>query len=290
MVDRIYLTGATGKLGKVVFEKIDAIPLVRHPSGLKNEIVIDNHLKEKIADATAIIHLAGSIHGNFKESNIELTKKIVEAAPKNAKIILASSISVYGKKSDLINVDELSQINPDSPYSKSKAEAERIVSKCKNHVILRISPIYGKMFPDFLYVIKLIDKGKIAIIGDGKNNIPFVHVEDVALAIVNSIKKGNGIYIIAGTPLSQNEIYEVVSNLLKVPFPKKIPKIFAGLIFWLSEITSRINGKKPVLRKEHLEILLSNRTFNCKKATQEIGFKPRPLKEGILEIVKEYKH
>ena len=40
MPNKVYITGATGRLGSAVLARLpDAIPLVRKPSGLKNEIV-----------------------------------------------------------------------------------------------------------------------------------------------------------------------------------------------------------------------------------------------------------
>ena len=101
----IYITGASGMLGSAVLKSIDAVPIVRKPCELKNEIISDfssKHLKEILKDADVVIHLAGSRDFLDKkkawEGNVELTRKIVDAMPESAKIIFSSSISVYGKK------------------------------------------------------------------------------------------------------------------------------------------------------------------------------------------------
>ena len=63
--NKVYITGANGRIGSAVLARLgDAIPLVRHASGLKNEIVTDfseDGLREILKDATAIVHLAGSV-------------------------------------------------------------------------------------------------------------------------------------------------------------------------------------------------------------------------------------
>ena len=285
---KVYITGASGRLGRALMKKLpDAIPIVRRPYGLPNEIMSDfgvADLKEILANAKAIIHLAGSMDFSNKsglwDGNVGLTKIITEAAPPNCRIIFASSISVYGKKLAIIPADESTQCLPDSEYSKSKFMAEQEVSKHPEHVILRIGTVYGPEYQDYMMVLKKIQEGKMLIIGDGKNNIPFVHVDDVASAIINSIEKGKGIYVIAGDPLTQKEIFDIAAKELGVAPPEK--KMNFSIAYWYAYLRNKL-GKKG-FTTEHISILGSNRVFNCKKAKEELGFKPRPLSDGIKQM------
>ncbi|MBI2079428.1 SDR family oxidoreductase [Candidatus Micrarchaeota archaeon] len=191
----IYITGATGRLGKEVLELLpDAVPLVRKKANLKNEIITDfssDQLKKIFKDAEVVIHLAASLDftqpEKMREANVELSRRIVEALPPKAKIVYASSISVYGKELAEIPANEKTECKPDTVYAKTKYEAEKIVSGWKNSVSLRIGVIYGKQFEEYRTILKLLKKGWLPIIGDGKNYIPFVAVEDVALVVKNSI-------------------------------------------------------------------------------------------------------
>ena len=104
MANKVYITGASGRLGRVILSKCKAIPIVRKMRGLSGEIVSDfstEELKKILKDADAIIHLAGSRdfldQKKAWEGNVELSRRIVDASPKTAKIIFSSSISVYGK-------------------------------------------------------------------------------------------------------------------------------------------------------------------------------------------------
>lgn len=294
----VYLTGATGRLGRAVLRRIvDAIPLVRKEHGLPNEIVTDfssRQLKGILNDADIIIHIAGSVETldekAMVEANTGLTARIVAAAPPGSRIIYASSISVYGKRLAQVPADEMTVAHPDSPYSRSKYEAERIVASHKDHCILRIGTIYGPGFEDYYKVLSMIERGRMKRIGDGKNRIPFVHVDDVADAFVAALERGEGVYVICGEPMEQERIYSVAAKALGVKAPGSgIGLTLAMILASASEIAYRLGGKKPALTREHLSILGYDRAFDCGKARKELGFRPRDLEHGILEMIREYK-
>jgi len=295
---KIFVTGASGRLGRLLIQKLEnAIPLVRKPSRLPNEIVTDfstKELKKILANASAVVHLAGSRDfldmKKAREGNVELTRRILEAMPDEAKIIFASSISVYGKKMLHIPADETSRANPDTAYAKTKLEAEGIVSEHPNHVILRIGPIYGPGFEEYFKVLRMLEKGRMKIIGDGKNRIPFVHVNDVVNAISNAIEHGDGIYVLVGECLSQREIYDLASSELGVEPPKKHMSIGLAKAFSQFELfRTTYFGGTPKFIPEDVAVLSSDRAFNCTKAREELGFSPIPLGKGIKEMVKLHK-
>lgn len=293
----VYITGATGRLGREVMRRVDATPLVRKDCGLRGEIVTDfseRELRGILNDADVIIHLAGSIdtleRKSLQEANVELTRRIVSAAPKGSRIVFAGSISVYGKRLAHIPADERTPVNPDSDYSRSKYEAEKCVAAHPDHVILRIGTIYGPQYRDYFLVLSMIERGKMRIIGSGDNRVPFVHVEDVADAISSAVEAGKGVYVIVGEPVTQKEIYSIAARALSVKEPESsIGLGQAMLMVSVQEMMYRLGGKKPSLTKEHISILGNDRAFDCKRARKDLGFSPRPLEHGILEIVLAYK-
>jgi len=293
----IYITGATGRLGKEVLKLLkNAVPLVRKPSGLENEKITDfssEELKKILKNAEVMIHLAGSMKFADKKelwnSNVEITKNIVDSLPKKARIVFASSISVYGKNPKN-PVDEKTPPKPDSEYAKSKLEAEKIVSKHDNNVVLRIGTMYGMGYGEYFRILKLINQGKMAIIGNGKNRISFVHVEDVAEAVKNSIKAETGVYVIAGDSLPQKEIYDIAAEELKAEKPKRsIPAPIAHLLTWIYEKEASFRGKNLTMTTEHIKILSSDRVFDYSKAKKELKFKPRNIRDGIRSMVSKTK-
>lgn len=297
MPGRIYLTGATGRLGSAVLSKTGAVPLVRKKSGLKDEIVTDfsnEQLKSILKDAQAVIHLAGAIdepkRKKMNETNVGLTWRILNAAPERCKIVFSSSISVYGKKLARKPADEETRAAPDSDYSRSKLEAEEMVRKRRSHVILRIGPIYGPQFPDYFLILDRIKRGRMRMVGDGSSRIPFVHVDDVAAVIASALEAGQGTYVVAGDPLRQDEIFAIAAKELGVEAPrKKIPLPLAMAAARAGSFVSRAAGRKPKITAEHVAILGYDRIFDCAKARKELGFSPRPLEQGIREMVAAYR-
>jgi len=295
---KIYVTGASGRLGREVLAQIpEAIPLVRTSHGLKNEIVTGfsaDELPSVLKDASAIIHLAASRdflnEKKAREGNVYLTYQLVDSAPKSAKIIFSSSISVYGKKLANIPANESTETRPDTPYAKTKLEAEAIVSRHLSHVILRIGPIYGPGFEEYFNVLSRLREGKMRIIGSGENHIPFVHVSDVVAAMKNALTQGQGKYVLVGECLTQKEIFEIASKELGVEPPKKHVNAFlASAYARFSLARSSIFGGKPKFIPEDIAVLSSDRVFDCSRAKSELGFSPRPISEGIKEMVSALK-
>jgi len=312
---KTFLTGASGRLGHAVLTKlggrmVPVVPLVRSldklPPGTVHGQVTDfssGQLGRILQNAGTVIHIAGSVdtldESGMREANVELTRRIVEATPEDCRIIFASSISVYGKKPAESPAVESTPTNPDSSYARSKYEAERLVSIRPNNIILRIGTIYGPGFEDYFRVLRLIEQGKMRIIGDGNNRIPFVHVDDVADAFVNAItrvpgptsKQPEGTYLLAGDPLTQNEIYSIAAKAFGVPPPSARVGLRTALLMasWQAFRYRHLGGKKPWLTGEHIDILGYDRIFDCGRARGELGFSPRPLADGIRAMVEEYK-
>lgn len=291
---KIYLTGGNGKLGQEVLKLIpNAIPVLRKPLGLKNEKIVDftdlSDLKKKLADCEILIHLAGSMKfhdkKNLYEGNVLLTRNLLITIPKNAKVIFASSISIYGKNISG-KIDEKAKPNPDSDYARTKYEAEEMVMKRQNSIVLRIGPIYGPQYEIYLKFLKLIKNGRMVIFGNGKNFVTFVHVQDVSKAIKNAINAKPGVYIITGKSETQEKIYEIAAAEFSVAPPKiKIPFALALFICTLAEKIFSFAGKKLFITSEHINILGKNRVFDCSKAEKELKFRPRQIERGIKEML-----
>lgn len=294
----IYITGATGRLGKEVLRLIPkAIPLTRKKSNIKNEIITDfspEQLQKILKDCDVLIHIAASLNFNnpqaMYESNVILTKKLAEALPKNAKIIYAGSISVYGKELLDNPATEETACNPDTDYAKTKYEAEKIVLSRDNSVSLRIGVIYGEQFEEYSTILKLLKKGFLPIIGNGNNVIPFVSVKSVANAFKNAISAPPGVYIIAGNELTQKEIMKITAAELNVKPPHySIPLSLAVFAGWVEEVRGRLFGIKPKFTREHMLILGTNRKFDCRKAKKDLNFVQEDLKKGIRNIILKLK-
>lgn len=291
---KTYITGASGRLGRSVLRWVKAIPLVRKPAGLEGEIITDfspQSLKSILKDADCLIHLAGSVKTydpkELYSSNVELTKKLLKDCPKNCHIVFASSISVYGKHLPHLPADENTPTNPDSDYAHAKLQAENLVRARGNCCILRIGTLYGPAFSDYFTILRMLDKGKMKLIGDGTNHIPFVHVEDVASVFPKAMKR-EGTFVLVGPGATQYEVYRIACRELGVPMPHKSMPLWQAMLAARAEEFQSILGKKPKLTREHISILSADRLFSYRRAMETLRFSPRKIDDGIHEMVREY--
>jgi len=158
--------------------------------------------------ADTCVHLAAkvSVVDSIKnpeetmEINAKGTMNVLEACHENQtrNFVFASSAAVYGDVREL-PISESHNLGPLSPYGTSKMIAEEHVSlylklkKIENAVILRIFNVYGKGQASGADVITRfvarLSKGLPPIIfDDGRHTRDFISVEDVAHALLLSIR------------------------------------------------------------------------------------------------------
>ena len=299
---KVFITGATGRLGKVVCEELlkeghEVRALVRSEEKkeeLKKGIIAyigdlssTKVMENAIKDCDVVIHCASLINYDnwelLKKTNIDGTRNIIEICKKYPimRFVYISSTAVYGKKISFAN--EFTPPNPDNLYGKSKLEAERIILESFSEVpsvILRPSIIYGPTyFSYYSKIIKLAENGKLPIIGNGKNIIPFVHAKDVASAIIKSVQTDFSIgktYIInENISIDQEKMITFLYELLGKNKPKKIPAFLAKIL-----------SKFLNFSEEEIDVLCSHRIFDYSLAKKEIKWAPKiDLLTGIKELV-----
>lgn len=182
--------------------------------------VCDPCIVDRLAsDTDAIINFAAESHVDrsiqdsteFMKTNVLGTQVLLDAAKKHnvKKFLQVSTDEVYGSIRQGSWTED-SPLEPNSPYSASKAAADLLVrsyfvthklhtsiTRCSNNFGPRQDP--EKLIPNA--ILKLLKGQKISIYGDGENVRDWVYVEDHCRAIYLVLTKG-----IAG------EVYNVGGN------------------------------------------------------------------------------
>ena len=259
----IGLTGSTGLLGQSLKKKLRKLNNYKL-NCYKGDITNKSQLKKwfKVNSFCYVIHLAAIVpvkkvnkNINFaKKVNIGGTKNIINEINKKKSIkwfFFSSSSHVYQFNNK--EVRETSIKKPFSIYGKTKLEAEKFIEKKINKKIKfcvgRIFSLEGKNKDDSYFLpglLKKIRKNKV-IEGDFNQFRDFIHVDDVAGAIVILLKKEQvGIYNIAsGKKTRFYELINLFSKLLKrkIKFKNTVSKVSNSSYADIYKIKKAINWK-----------------------------------------------
>lgn len=242
-----------------------------------------------------IIHLAGLAHDTSKiqnsnryfDINVGLTKQIFDQfiISSAKKFIYFSSVKAVADSVNKILTEEDSP-NPQTPYGKSKLEAERyllgqVLPKDKFLYILRPAMVHGPGNKGNLNLLfNLINKGLPYPLGAFTNQRSFTSVENLDFVIKQFIERDieQGVYQIADKePVSTNEIIELIGeSILRKP---KIWNIPAPLIRGFAKMGTFFSLP---LNYEILKKLTENYRVSNQKLVKALGVElPVHAREGL---------
>lgn len=294
---RIIITGASGFVGSNLSNFLkekgnDVLPL-----SLRNTWVLDKN-------ADAIIHLAGKAHDTANTSaeqeyftiNTELTKKIFqEFLDSEIKdFIYFSSVKATADTVEEI-LDENHHSNPQTPYGKSKLEAEKFLlcqklPDNKRLFIIRPCMIHGpgnKGNLNLLY--KFVEKGIPYPLAAFENRRSFIGIENLNFLISKILENKNvssGIYNFADDKaISTNELVKIISNTLGKK--EKLWRIPVSLISGMAKIGDKISLP---LNSERLKKLTESYEVSNEKIKKELNINnlPNSVEEGLIKTIKSF--
>lgn len=277
-METILITGGTGLIGKTLQQKLILLGfkvtiLSRRKSEDLNVFywnISEGIIEEKaIKQADYIIHLAGAgiadkrwtakrkeILVNSRVNSTQLLlKKVKELNPNLKGFIAASGIGYYGAiTSNKIYNEE------DIPGSDFLAEICKVWEKesfkfQKNNirtVVLRTSVVFSEKGGALEKIINPIKKGIGAVLGTGKQYMPWIHIDDLCTMYVEAITNKNiiGIYNAAAPEhITNKELTLKIAAILnkKIILPA-VPSFMLKLIFGKMAIIllegSRVSSKK----------------------------------------------
>ncbi|MBX7076084.1 MAG: dTDP-glucose 4,6-dehydratase [Methanobacteriaceae archaeon] len=199
---------------------------------IADKILVDNLMKDVdyVVNFAAESHVDRSIKDPeiFIKSNILGTQNLLNAAKKYniKKFLQVSTDEVYGSLGKTGYFTEETPLQPNSPYSATKAGADLMVRAYYNTFnlpvnITRCSNNYGPyQFPEKLIPLMISNamEGKsLPVYGDGKNIRDWLHVYDHCTAIDLVLHKGKigEVYNIGGHNEKQNlEIVKLILSTL----------------------------------------------------------------------------
>ena len=310
------VTGATGFIGshlvKYLLKKGENVRvLVRNPDKLmifgpeqnkldivKGDLLKINDISTALDGVDRLYHIAGFIStlprdkDKIYKLNYDITYNLFEECSKRniEKIVFLSSIFALGGGGS-IPVDEkvdckLGDLNAD--YIRAKRMSEIYVREkiSEGLPIVLVYPCFcygpGDLNNSSSKLLVLFLNKKVPGYIKGGQNV--VDVRDAAIGLYLGMERGKKgeKYIIGGKNLSYCELFALLSEITGYSHPKiklsgRMGK-FIGLI-------NQAFSSDPKLDRQSAEIMGRYWYYDDSKSRRELGYKPRPLRETLIDSI-----
>ena len=316
---RIFLTGATGYIGRALAARLAADghelrALVRPtsdpgrlaglPVTLTTGDVTDRvSMREGMSGCDRVVHLAaeldfGAPAGRMAAVNVGGSENVASLAYKLGvgRLLAVSSVAALGgSPDDGSPADEASpRREPPMRYGRTKAAAERAIAEWAKRGLavdtVHPSLVYGPPGKKeganaFLRRIAL---GRLPVIVAPHNLASWVHLDDVVEAMVRILGRDGGgdgggrSYILAGESVTVRELVIRVSELAGRRPPRlALPLAAARPLAAAAGLAARLRGRRPPFDREHLASLERHWAYDDSRARRELDWRPRSLAEGL---------
>ncbi len=284
----VAITGGRGFIGSCLVEKHlkqnDEVRILSRVRGFqKNEAQIfigdltkkDSDFSDFVDGVDALYHCAGEYNNEslMQKLHIDGTQSLINSSKGKVKCwVQLSSVGVYGPHRAGIITEKVKK-NPYGLYEKTKALSEEIVINSGiPYVILRPSNVIGDSMSSqsIFQLIKMIKKGYFVYLGKKSSLANYVHVTDVANALICCAKSNLSIgqvYNLSQT-ISIEEMVKAIMLGLNIDRKfKRIPELPVRLLVKFCEKLPRFP-----LTISRIDALTGKNQYDSKKITAELNF------------------
>ena len=314
------VTGATGFVGSAVARALlregHPVRVLARPNsdrrnitGLQVEIAEGSmedppSLARAVAGCRYVYHVAADYRiwvpnpAPMFRANVAGTRDLLSAAFEAGveRVVHTSSVATLG----LVLGGSADENTPSTaedmigPYKRSKFEAEEVARNLARDrglpvVIVNPSTPVGpgdvKPTPTGRLIVEAARGQMPAFVDTGLN---IVHVDDVAEGHLAAAERGQigERYILGGENMSLADILAEVSQAVGRRPPRlQIPHAALFPIAFGAELAARFTGREPFVTLDGVRMSRKKMYFTSAKASQELGYRPRPAREAIADAV-----
>ena len=318
--DLTLVTGATGFVGSAVARALLArgnrVRVLARPNADRRNLaslsveVAEGAMEDRgslaraVAGCRYVYHIAADYRIWVPDpvpmfrANVEGTRDLLTAALEAGveRVVYTSSVAtlglVPGGSADEKTASEIEDMI--GPYKRSKFVAEEVAREFAQQrglpvVIVNPSTPVGprdiKPTPTGRLIVEAACGRMPAFVDTGLN---IVHVDDVAEGHLAAAEKGRigERYILGGENLALAEILAEIANAvgrrpprLRIPHRALLPVAFGA------ELAARITGRDPFVTIDGVRMSQKKMYFSSAKASRELGYQPRPARDGIADAV-----
>ena len=314
---RVLVTGASGIVGwsivealcarghevRVVARNVDRTRTVLAPGVdvVPGDLLDAHSLAAAVAGCTTVFHAAGMPEqwlrdvSQFHRVNVEGTRALVDAALAEGigAFVYTSTIDVFAQRPGVGYDESMLQTEPlPTPYERSKQLADRVVVEAVSRGLqarfIHPAAVFGPSptrTPGLNDVIAKLAANRLAALPPG--GVPVVFAPDVARGQLAAAAAPVGSrYILCDRYVPFAELSEAVKRVAGSRRPPQLSVPIARIASRLSEATSRITGRPPLLPVGQLHFMTSHHLPDAVKAAAELGWAPTPLDEAVASTIK----
>ncbi|MGF1473526.1 MAG: SDR family NAD(P)-dependent oxidoreductase [Rubrobacteraceae bacterium] len=307
----VAITGAGGSLGKALALRLlengrRVKALVRNEDAAERlgelgaEPVLGDvrdraALEELVEDCRHVFHLAAWMGDPFDEElasavNVTGTENVLRAAGKAgvARMVLASSIAVYGPVPEGLVTEESPLRSTGDLYGDTKIQAETVARREAGRggvelTILRPTMIYGPESPSWTKIpFDSISKGLPIVVGSGEDLADPVYLADVARAFelaASTPEAASEAFNVGAGPTTWNEFLGFYAAMAGKGL-RRVPAPLARGGARAAESAQRTLGLRPRVVAAMVGVMTSRAVYSREKAARILGFSPEFSLEG----------
>lgn len=246
----------------------------------------------------AIVDISGEVTPQMHDVNVNGTKNILALCREYGvkRLVYVSSVHAIPEKDGCAVLREVDSFSPQQVtggYAKTKAEATQAVldaaAQGLDAVVVHPSGILGPFDGTGNHLVQLVKEyagGKLPACVKG--GYDFVDVRDVAAGCLAAAEKGRSgqCYILSNRHYEVQEVLAMAKTLChgrRLPvLPMWMAQAAEPLLGWVA----RVKKQRPLYTKYSLYTLRSNDRFDHGKATAELGYRPRDLRQTVRDTLR----
>ena len=293
----VLVTGATGFIGTKLVAKLvgrgDEVTALVRAGQIQNPKV-----KVVTGDLTypdfdfiddqydVVYHLAAAWPG---EKDKKLQRKVnydgavnlfSKIKDKTKFFVYVSGLGAFGDQKESM-IDENTNPNPNTDYAKLRLEAQKYLEdNCKQNgipfTVAYLGDVYGNGGWFKSMMVERLKKGSFKIPGSGKYYRSFVHVDDVASALISIAEKNqtNQSFVVTDSnPVMFSEFVSFVCSKLGVKTPGTVPAFLA----------------KTMLGADFVTLLTTSVKTSNSKISKICNIAYPSYQEGVASVISEIK-
>lgn len=296
---RAFVTGGTGFVGSHLVEhllaaghdvtclvrspaKAEALFTERRPHLVQGDLEDGGAIRQASADCDVVFHVAGITSARsrleFFRVNEGGSVTVLKHVPSSiTRFVQVSSLAAAGPARRGVPLQGDEPPAPVTHYGASKLAAELAVrASGLPWTVVRPPAVYGPRDVEFLRVFRLVRAPLMPVFGDGRQELTFVHVDDLTRALIAT----------AESPAAQGKVYYgthpeitdqrsfILATARAVRTDGRLPRLFsipaapARAALWLSGVTAALTGRATVLTADKANEFFAD-SFACSPAPLE---------------------